>query len=58
MTLLTLTIKDMQRAKISVSMRRFVRREKARIRREALDRVEAEYKIRELVIATHKTRAL
>jgi len=44
----------MGRVRISVSMRRFVRREKARIRREALDRAEAEKKIKELILSTHK----
>jgi len=37
-------------------MRRFVRREKARMRREAPDRAEAETKIRELIMRTHTPR--
>ena len=38
----------------SVSVRRFVRREKARIRRETSDRMEAEKKITELILAMRK----
>ncbi|MFY9463354.1 MAG: hypothetical protein WAP52_04190 [Candidatus Sungiibacteriota bacterium] len=44
--------------RISVSMRRFVRREKARIRRDTADRTEREKRISDLIIATRKTRKL
>ncbi len=37
------------------SLRKFIRREKSRLRREVLDPTEAEKKIREIVVKIHET---
>jgi len=40
--------------RLSASVRKFVRREKARMRREVPDPAEAEKKIQEIILATRK----